>query len=103
MWYVGGGVCLGGVGAFLVAGLLVQRARLRRAEDGLRASRQEQQRLAGRLIEAQERERRRLARELHDDLNQCLALLSVELDVLARQPPRTAGETAVRLRGLSAR
>src|SRR4029079_1369190 len=70
---------------------------------GWRESLREQRRLTGRLIEAQECERRRVARELHDDLNQGLALLSVELEVLARQPPRTAGETADRLRGLSAR
>jgi signal transduction histidine kinase len=36
--------------------------------------------LGGRLIEAQERERRRIARELHDDIGQRLALLTVELD-----------------------
>ena len=36
--------------------------------------------LSGRLIEAQERERRRIARELHDDIGQRLALLTVELD-----------------------
>src|SRR4051794_12784411 len=103
MWYVVGGVCLCVVEALLVAGLLAQRAKRRRAEDRLQESRQEQRRLAGRLIEAQECERRRVARELHDDLNQGLALLAVELDVLARQPPRSAAETAERLRGLSAR
>jgi PAS domain S-box-containing protein len=36
--------------------------------------------LSGRLINAQEEERRRLARELHDDLNQRMALLSIELE-----------------------
>ena len=38
--------------------------------------------LGGRLINAQEDERRRIARDLHDDLNQRLALLSVELEML---------------------
>lgn len=38
--------------------------------------------LAGKLIEAQEQERRRIARELHDDFNQRLAALSVELETI---------------------
>ncbi len=46
------------------------------AEDALR-------KLSGRLIRAQEEERGHLARELHDGLNQSLALLAVELDLLA--------------------
>ena len=39
--------------------------------------------LSGRLITAQEEERSRVARELHDDLNQRMALLSVELEQLS--------------------
>ncbi len=42
--------------------------------------------LSGKLIHAQEEERRRIARELHDDLNQRLALLSVEMELLGRAP-----------------
>jgi PAS domain S-box-containing protein len=38
------------------------------------------ERVSGQLIEAQERERSRIARELHDDICQRLALLSMELD-----------------------
>ena len=45
------------------------------AEDTLRD-------LSGRLINAQERERSRVARELHDDLSQSLALLSIQLSEL---------------------
>ena len=40
--------------------------------------------LSGRLINAQEEERRRVARELHDDLNQRMALLSIELEQLGQ-------------------
>jgi signal transduction histidine kinase len=39
--------------------------------------------LAGRLIASQESERRRIARELHDDLSQKIALLSIGIDQLA--------------------
>ena len=40
-----------------------------------------------RLIEAQEQERNRIARELHDDIGQRLALLAVELEQLHQGPP----------------
>ena len=45
------------------------------------------QALTGKLLQAQEEQSRRLARELHDGLNQELAMLAVELGVLARQVP----------------
>jgi signal transduction histidine kinase len=40
--------------------------------------------IAARLIEAQERERCRIARDLHDDINQRLGLLTMELDRLRK-------------------
>ncbi|HSQ50622.1 MAG TPA: PAS domain S-box protein, partial [Nitrospiraceae bacterium] len=48
--------------------------------------REELESLTGKLIEAQEQERRRIARELHDDFNQRLAALSVELESIERTP-----------------
>ncbi len=39
--------------------------------------------LSGRLIEAQEEECRRIAREIHDDYNQRLAVLAIDLEELA--------------------
>jgi PAS domain S-box-containing protein len=48
--------------------------------------------LSQRLIEAQESERSRLARELHDDINQRLALLNMRLDALSRAVPDSAAE-----------
>jgi signal transduction histidine kinase len=46
-----------------------------------------------RLIEAQEDERRHIARELHDDIGQRLALLTIRLDTLARiGAPATGGQ-----------
>jgi PAS domain S-box-containing protein len=40
------------------------------------------------LVEAQEQERARIARELHDDVNQRLALLTIELEQLRDDPSR---------------
>ena len=39
------------------------------------------------LVEAQEQERARIARDLHDDVNQRLALLAVEIDQMKQEPP----------------
>lgn len=50
----------------------------------LRAGEEALEQLSGRLIEAQEEERLRIAREIHDDYNQRLALLSIDLEGLAR-------------------
>jgi PAS domain S-box-containing protein len=50
-----------------------------------------------RLIEAHEEERSWLARELHDDVNQRLALIAVNLDVLKREVPQSATDTSRRL------
>src|SRR5208282_4136910 len=48
--------------------------------------------LSGRLIYAQEAERMRLARDLHDDLSQSLALLSIELEMFAQSRPADRGQ-----------
>ena len=45
-----------------------------------KAAQEALEKIGGRLIEAQEKERRRIARELHDDICQRLAMLSVELN-----------------------
>jgi len=51
---------------------------LKKSEEALRYTQKDLQRLAGRLISAQEEELRRLSRELHDDLTQRLAVLAIE-------------------------
>ena len=43
--------------------------------------------LAGRLIVSQEEERQRIARELHDDVSQKIALLNLEVDQIADEVP----------------
>ena len=57
--------------------------------------------LARRLIVSQEVERQRIARELHDDISQRIAMLSTEIDAMAAQADSEA--TRARLRQLSAR
>jgi signal transduction histidine kinase len=61
-----------------ITSLLLERRRRRSAEGRLRH-------LSGRLITAQEEERSRIARDLHDDASQRLALLAIELDQLQAQ------------------
>lgn len=57
----------------------------KRAEAELMKSREGLRILAGRLLSVQEEERRRLARELHDDLTQRLAVLAIDIGKLERQ------------------
>jgi PAS domain S-box-containing protein len=51
--------------------------------------------LAKRLMEAQEEERKRISRELHDDIGQRVALLAIELDMVGQQ---LGGESEIRER-----
>jgi len=52
------------------------------------------------LIEAQEKERTRIARELHDDINQRIALATVELDQLKKSTPGLDDELRTRMSAL---
>lgn len=56
---------------------------------------EEIQGLTARLIDAQEEERKRLARELHDDLSQQIAALSIATGCLKRQIPEDRVEARV--------
>ena len=47
-------------------------------------------RMSRKLVEAQEHERARIARELHDDINQRLALLAIEIEASKQNPPNSA-------------
>jgi PAS domain S-box-containing protein len=53
-----------------------------------------------RLIEAHEEERTWIARELHDDINQRIALLAVNLGVLERDHPASDGQISRRIKDL---
>jgi signal transduction histidine kinase len=80
-------------GAYLVLGGLVVLLQLflifRLAMEGRRRKRSEAstRKLAGWLIRAQEEERRRIARELHDDLSQRLSLMCMQVDTLRSSLP----------------
>jgi signal transduction histidine kinase len=96
----------------LIAGLLVQRTRRRQAEEQVRGgqaalltSYERIRDLGGRLLDAQETERSRIARELHDDISQQVALLSIDLEML-RSSARSdaehlAGEAFTRTQGIA--
>jgi signal transduction histidine kinase len=99
-WPVVGVVSLCVAQTLLISALLVQRGNRRRAEEEVRASQRELRDLTGRLLVSQEWERRRIARELHDDLNQSLALLSVDLDLLRQTPPRAGAQFQERVRAM---
>jgi signal transduction histidine kinase len=90
-WYIVGAIGIFVLETALVAALLVQTAHRRRAEQDLRLSQGELRRLSGRLLQTQESESRRIARELHDDLGQGLALLTVQMDLLRQKLPEAAG------------
>jgi PAS domain S-box-containing protein len=56
--------------------------------------------LSGQLIRAREEECARIARELHDDLSQGMALVSVELEQLSQKPPNTDDELRRHLKAI---
>ena len=72
-------------------------AALQRKQAELERSQAELRSLAGRLLTAQDDERRRISRELHDDVNQRLAMLTLDVESLQARVPRSPRETAARL------
>ncbi|MDR3622342.1 MAG: histidine kinase [Paludisphaera borealis] len=102
-WQVIGATSVCVAEGLLMAVLLLERANRRRAKKGLLEGQLELRRLTGRLLLAQETERRRIALELHDDLNQRLALLAVDLDLLGQNPPTSGALLGERMHELSGR
>jgi signal transduction histidine kinase len=80
--YIAAGLAILALQTVLIASLIWQRARRRSAEH-------EAVSLSGRLLTVHENERRRLARELHDDVTQRLAALAIEAARMesGRRPP----------------
>jgi signal transduction histidine kinase/ABC-type uncharacterized transport system substrate-binding protein len=95
-WYILGVVTLCLCEAVLIFALLIQGARRKRAEEALAT-------LPGRLLEAQEQERIRIARELHDDVNQQLAVLAIGLEQLTKDLPGSMTQLRARTNELQQR
>jgi signal transduction histidine kinase len=88
--YILGALALVLAQSALIGGLLAQGMKRRRAEDRARVSQTELQDsydrirdLGQRLLVAQDAERARIARELHDDVGQQLTLLALDLHLLS--------------------
>ena len=88
----------------LEQGVDVRTADLAASRKALERSEEQLHTLTGRILTAQEDERRRIARDLHDDVNQRLALLMLDLQAVDRQigTSSTAAQDGVRsvLKGL---
>jgi PAS domain S-box-containing protein len=65
----------------------------KQAEQALRQTTTMLRALAANLLLTEEEERKALSRELHDDLNQRLAVVAVEIDALSRDLPASPEET----------
>ena len=81
-WYIVGTLVVVAAQLMLIVGLLTERASRRRAEASLRTSYQRIRQMAGRLINAQEAARADIARDLHDDVCQQLAYVSIGVSTL---------------------
>ena len=79
-----GQLLLGGVALDITSRKQVEEA-LRQREAELLGSQEVLQTLGGQLISAQEDERRRISRELHDDMNQRLAVLALNIQAAQKE------------------
>ena len=66
--------------------LRASEAVLQASQRELQQSREDLRALAGQLLTAQEEDRRRISRDLHDDINQRLAMLSMDLRRMEKDP-----------------
>ncbi len=85
-------------GALILAVWFALQARQRR-----RVAEAELARLSGGLLKMLEAERTRIARELHDDISQQLAVLALELDALKSQHPIPPAQLHPALAGMAQR
>jgi signal transduction histidine kinase len=96
--YILGAIFLLAIQGTIISALLVQREKRRRSEAELHDT---QRRFSQRLIEAQDQERARIARELHSDIDQRIALLAINLEHAKSNVPASAGDLARQIEGAS--
>ena len=73
---------------------------LQESKEALSKSREEYKTLAGKLLTVQEAERGRLARELHDDVTQRLAVMAIQTGKMEQQLQQASNPVAKQLKGL---
>ena len=83
--------------------LVAEVAERMQTEVSLESSRQALQKLAFQLLRVQEEERRRISRDLHDDINQRLALLAMDIEAVERQLNFSAGHVREAIRTIQDR
>ena len=81
--------------------LRTSEAVLRTSQHELKQSRADLRALAGQILTAQEADRRRIYRELHDDNNQRLAMLSMDLRRMEKDPSNDSEPLRDQLRRVS--
>ena len=91
----------GAVRRIISTGIDITRRKL--DADAMRRSEDQLRRLTANLLTAQEEERKRVARELHDDVNQRMAMLANEVATLEQTPPASARLLRKQLRSLRGR
>lgn len=83
--------------------LVAEVAERAQTEVSLEHSRQALQKLAFQLLRVQEEERRRISRDLHDDINQRLALLAMDIEAVGRQLSFSPGHVGRDVRAIQER
>lgn len=82
-------------------GIMLDITDRKQAEQELRRSRDQLAHLSRRLVEAHERERRAIARELHDQLGQMLTSIRITLNILPKLRPELAAKKIQRTREIT--